>query len=190
MNKRTNLIKVFEEENQKINLSSFKDPEEIYYKHILDSIELNKIFSIPTSFQIADIWTWWGFPLLPLAITNPQANFIWIEGRKKKTEAIQRMQKKLWLKNVSTIWERAEKIHKKYDIITLRAVSYADKIFEITKNLLKPWSKMVLYKKRTQEEDNLIKKLSHKNNFKLEKEHIYKTNQKDIEKKIYILNLL
>jgi 16S rRNA G527 N7-methylase RsmG len=45
--KREPLINIFMEWNDKINLSSFNDAEQIYTKHILDSIELNKSIKLP-----------------------------------------------------------------------------------------------------------------------------------------------
>lgn len=39
------LIDVFVAKNSEINLSSIRDPKDIYVKHVLDSLELLKVFS-------------------------------------------------------------------------------------------------------------------------------------------------
>jgi len=41
------LVEVFEQKNKQINLSAIRDPEQIWIKHIQDSLELNKILKIP-----------------------------------------------------------------------------------------------------------------------------------------------
>jgi len=43
---RDRLIELFMERNEKINLSAIRTPIDIYNKHILDSLELNKIIDI------------------------------------------------------------------------------------------------------------------------------------------------
>jgi 16S rRNA G527 N7-methylase RsmG len=67
------LIKLFKDRNDKINLSAIRDDEGIKIKHIRDSliilsddflnefIQLKKIFN--KNLKVADVWTWWGFPL-------------------------------------------------------------------------------------------------------------------------------
>lgn len=44
--KRQNLIDIFVHRNEQINLSAIRKPEDIYVKHILDSLELTKIFNL------------------------------------------------------------------------------------------------------------------------------------------------
>ena len=41
------LVEIFEQKNKQINLSAIRDPEQIWIKHIQDSLELNKILKIP-----------------------------------------------------------------------------------------------------------------------------------------------
>jgi 16S rRNA G527 N7-methylase RsmG len=45
--KREKLIDVFIQKNSQINLSAIREHDDIYTKHILDSIELDKILKIP-----------------------------------------------------------------------------------------------------------------------------------------------
>jgi len=75
MQNRTPLIQTFLEKNSQLNLSAIRDEEGVLVKHIQDSLEINKILTFPKGAQIADVGTGGGFPLLPLAMTNPQARF-------------------------------------------------------------------------------------------------------------------
>ena len=82
------LVRVFIEKNSQLNLSAIRDAEWIKIKHINDSIELNKILKIEEWKSVCDIWTGGGFPLLPLAISNPNVKFIWNDARRKKVDAV------------------------------------------------------------------------------------------------------
>lgn len=82
------LIEVFLAKNGQINLSAIRDAEGVYVKHILDSLELMKIFSFTAGQVACDLGTGGGFPLLPLAIESPEVRFVGMDARKKKIDAI------------------------------------------------------------------------------------------------------
>lgn len=54
---RENLINLFIDRNSKINLSAIKKPEDVYVKHILDSIELGSAFEFHRGASVIDIGT-------------------------------------------------------------------------------------------------------------------------------------
>jgi len=78
------LIDLFLEKNKQINLSAIRDVEGVKIKHIQDSLEwlkvLYKYLDKENKIDFVDIWTGSGFPLLPLAIENPNWNFVGIES--------------------------------------------------------------------------------------------------------------
>ena len=110
------LIDVFLEKNSQINLSAIRDVEGVYVKHVLDSLELLKIFSFDSGQVVCDLGTGWGFPLLPLAIESPEVRFVGMDARKKKIDAIASMVESLklqaasddFLENVDLVWSRVE----------------------------------------------------------------------------------
>ena len=172
---RQTLINIFLYRNQQINLSAIRNPEEVYIKHILDSLELGKIFSLGTfhNATLVDLWTWGGFPLLPLAIQYPHLQCIWLDARKKKCFAIEQIVKELWLSNVQTLRSRAEEAKLQVDILTARAVAYADKLFQRALPLVKTWGFLVFYKLFTPEEDHDIHSLIQSHHLELQKTHRY-----------------
>lgn len=85
------LIEVFLAKNAQINLSAIRGAEGVYLKHVLDSLELMKIFSFKAGQVVCDLGTGGGFPLLPLAIENPDVRFVGMDARKKKLQAIGEM---------------------------------------------------------------------------------------------------
>ncbi len=182
------LIDKFIEKNSQINLSGIKDHEWIYYKHILDSLEVQNILDFPSYSNIVDIWTGWGFPMLPLACQNPDCNFTWLESKKKKTEAVNQLIREVWLNNANCIRERSENHTQQYDFLTARAVCYADKLLKQIKHIPKENWKIILYKQKSHEEYEILQKNCRKYNFRIEKIHNYKLFENDIERIIYILS--
>ncbi len=155
-------LEMFKEKNSQINLSSIRDDLWIIEKHFIDSIMLN-IF-IELKWNVVDMWTGWWFPLIPLAITNPSVNFIWIDSVTKKLKAIEEFTEKLELKNITTINGRAEEIwqnlkyREKFDFVTSRATAFFPTLLEYTIPLLKEWWIFIAYKLDDKDELKSAKK--------------------------------
>jgi len=195
MNERKKLIDTFMSYNSQINLSAIRDPEWIYQKHILDSLELNSFFKVASWSYIADIGTWWGFPLLPLAMTNPKSKFLWIDSTRKKIDTVNKMIEEIWIKNAKAVWTRIEDYIPtfeiwKFDYITARAVWMFDKIINRSIKLLKRWGFFIFYKKFSLEEETLLFKIMNAKNLKLVKKHCYKLENDDTERIIYVIQKL
>ncbi len=182
---RTPLIHVFTERNSKINLSAIRTQEAVYQKHILDALEIKQCFDLHEYDwkKACDIGTGGWFPLLPLAIEFPDIQRTGIDGRRKKIDAINDMTKTLWLKNCRWIHSRSEDHNTKYDLVTARAVAFADTLLPRIDEILKPWGVCILYKLFTSKEDRLIKKFGRK----IIKTHAYTLHDDAVERMIYIL---
>ena len=189
------LIDLFVQKNSKINLSAIRDPQDIKIKHIQDSLVWLKVLEknnlINKKFDIVDIWTWSWFPLLPLAISKPQWDFIWIESVRKKVNAINDIIFSLWLKNVKVIWSRAEDFkQKQFDILTARAVAYIDKLFKYSYHLVKNRGYFLFYKLDSKEEFSDLNKLLKKYKLELVDIYKYKLLEDDISRVIYLIKKL
>lgn len=184
---RDKLIKIFSEKNSQINLSAIRDKDWILVKHIYDSIELNKFLKIKNGKTVCDIWTGWWFPLLPLAITNPNIQFIWIDARRKKVDAVNDMIKNLWLNNVECKWIRIEDFKEKFDFVTARAVAYIDKLIPWSYDLLKKLGHFVIYKQYEQSEYESLKNICKKYKLDIKEKHKYFLFDGDIERVIYVI---
>ncbi|HRX63498.1 MAG TPA: 16S rRNA (guanine(527)-N(7))-methyltransferase RsmG [Candidatus Absconditabacterales bacterium] len=178
---------MFLEKNKQINLSAIRDADGVFLKHIKDSIELGNVIKLKKGYKVCDIGTGGGFPLLPLAMTNKDTQFVGIDARRKKVDAVNDMIKDLGLKNVVCKRSRIEDVDEKFDILTARAVGYVDKIIKWSYNLLEKTGLWILYKQYSENEYEDMKEICKKYNISIEKEHRYKLYKDDIERIIYIL---
>jgi len=155
-------LEIFKEKNAQINLSAIRDDEGIIEKHFIDSIILNTFIDL--EWKVADLWTGWWFPLIPLAIVNPNVEFVWIDSVAKKLKAIDEFTQTLELKNVKTLNGRAEDIwqnleyREQFDFVTSRATAYFPTLLEYVIPLLKVWWIFAAYKLDDKEELKSAKK--------------------------------
>lgn len=180
-------IDIFLAKNQELNLSAIRDAQWVYIKHILDALELKKIFPLEDGMHIIDVWTGGWIPLLPLAITYPKVSFTWLDSVRKKTEAVADMASKLNLHNVHMVWGRAEEHEWRYDILTARAMSYIDNLLLRCNHIVKKWWYFVLYKMYSEEEERHLNQLCGTYKLAIEKKHIYTLFPWDIQRVIYVL---
>lgn len=157
-------LEIFKEKNSQINLSAIRDDEWIIEKHFVDSVMLNIFLDFEENSKVADLWTWWGFPLIPLSIINPEIDFVWIDSVWKKLKAIDDFCEKLEIKNVKTLNWRAEEIgqnidyRESFDFVVSRATAYLPTLLEYTIPLLKVWWIFCAYKLEDKEELTSSKK--------------------------------
>src|SRR5437899_3921239 len=65
--------------NTRINLTAITDPEEVLFKHFLDSLSLLTVYDKPQA-RLLDIGAGAGFPGLPLKIVRPDWHVILLEA--------------------------------------------------------------------------------------------------------------
>ena len=69
------LGKLYPEWNEKINVISRKDIQNLYVNHILHSLAITKMTDFKDGSNILDMGTGGGFPGIPLAILYPNVKF-------------------------------------------------------------------------------------------------------------------
>tara|TARA_X000000368_G_scaffold79809_1_gene59746 strand:+ start:6045 stop:6662 length:618 start_codon:yes stop_codon:yes gene_type:complete len=126
--------------NDKINVISRKDIENIYLRHILHSLAIAKFINFKNGTTVLDLGTGGGFPGIPLSIIFPNTNFILSDSIKKKILVVNEVVKQLGLENVKSEWSRAENLNHKYDFLVTRAVAKMPKIIEWSKGNFNPIS--------------------------------------------------
>ena len=119
--------------NQRINVVSRKNINELYLNHVLHSLAIAKIINFKNKTNILDVGTGGGFPGIPLAILFPKCNFTLVDSIAKKIHVVDSIVNSLKLDNISTSVSRVESLNKKYDFIVSRAVTNMPKFMNLTK---------------------------------------------------------
>jgi len=117
------IAEVYKDWNQKINVVSRKDIDEIYIRHVLHSLAIAKIQSFQPGSKVLDVGTGGGFPGIPLAILFPETQFTLVDSIGKKIKVVEEVVEALELKNVTAINDRVENISGEFDFIVSRAVA-------------------------------------------------------------------
>jgi len=117
------LEELYKDWNQKINVVSRKDIEELYLRHVLHSLGIAKIQEFKDNSKILDVGTGGGFPGIPLAILYPNVHFTLVDSIGKKIKVVNEVVEGLELLNVRTINSRVEEVPGQFDFIVSRAVA-------------------------------------------------------------------
>ncbi|WP_338983454.1 16S rRNA (guanine(527)-N(7))-methyltransferase RsmG [Spiroplasma endosymbiont of Othius punctulatus] len=165
------------EENEKYNLTTIIERDEVYIKHFFDSMIMAKEFDLDNK-KIFDIGSGAGFPGVVLAIIYPNSKFVLIDSNNKKTTFLSFLISKLELENVQALNARVEdlsKIHRhEADIVIARAVARLTILLEISSQIIKVGGSFIALKARTVEEEvNELKSKPHKLGFVQSKVQVY-----------------
>ena len=120
--------------NQRINVVSRKNINELYINHVLHSLAIAKIINFKNETKILDVGTGGGFPGIPLAILFPDCNFTLVDSITKKIHVVDSIVDSLKLDNICTSVSRVESLNSKHDFIVSRAVTNMSKFLNLTKD--------------------------------------------------------
>jgi len=142
--------------NEKFNLTSITDDEEIFYKHFLDSLAGEFLFKSGAS--VCEVGSGAGFPSIVLKIFREDLSFSLIESTGKKCSFLKEAIKELSLDKVEVINSRAEDMAKdpvfreKFDCSTARAVAKLNSLCEYCIPFIKKGGNFIAYKGEAEEE--------------------------------------
>ncbi len=128
--KLKDFVTILRDWNEKMNLVSKKSMEDVWGRHVLDSLQLMEYLPAAVK-SLVDIGSGAGFPGVVLAIAMqekfPTAQITLVESITKKTVYLKDVCQKLGLNNVTVENNRVENIvFKNIDVITARAVAALD----------------------------------------------------------------
>ena len=123
------------ETNKTLNLTAITDPDEIVYKHFVDSLSILTCLDFKENAKVIDVGTGAGFPGVVLLIARPDLRMTLLDGTNKRLVFIANVLEFLGL-NAHIVHMRAELAGKdkafreQYDIVTARAVANLNTLSE------------------------------------------------------------
>lgn len=144
--KFASLERLYSEWNEKINVISRSDIQNLYTNHVLHSLAVAKFFELNifnqekkstlcslssnNTIRILDVGTGGGFPGVPLAIFFPNFQFVLVDSIGKKIKVVENISKSLGLTNIISVHSRVEELDiasltvgNRFDWIVSRAVT-------------------------------------------------------------------
>ena len=97
--------------NEKINLISRRDIDNVMMHHIVHSLFILRVASFRAGARVLDFGTGGGFPGIPLALACPDVHFHLIDSIGKKVRVVESIAHELNLSNVTCEQVRGEELH-------------------------------------------------------------------------------
>ncbi len=116
------MLRLYPEWNEKINVISRKDIENLELNHILHSLALVKFIKFVPGTTIMDLGTGGGLPGLPLAVYFPDVKFHLVDRVGKKLKVAQDIAQQIGLSNVTFQHGDVLEVKSKFDFVVSRAV--------------------------------------------------------------------
>ena len=131
------LLPLYKVWNEKINVVSRKDIDNLYVNHVLHSLGIAKVITFRKGARILDVGTGGGFPGIPLAILFPETDFHLVDSIGKKIIVVKAVAEAVGLENVKAEQARAETLKGEYDFVVSRAVARLKELYSWTSKKIK-----------------------------------------------------
>lgn len=119
--------------NQKINVISRKDIDNLYVHHVLHSLAIARFMTPIEGTTFLDMGTGGGFPGIPLAIMWPHCRFHLVDRIGKKIGVAKAIAEAIGLTNVTFQHGDIGECRTKFDYVVSRAVMTLDKLIPLVR---------------------------------------------------------
>jgi 16S rRNA (guanine527-N7)-methyltransferase len=133
--KMLHYLELLRQWNRVYNLTSILDPKDMILRHLLDSLSVNRYLH---GNKILDVGTGAGLPGIPLALVNPEKQFVLLDSQHKKTRFLTHVLLELKIPNVKIETQRVENFHPEvlFNTILTRAFASLKVMLEQTEHLI------------------------------------------------------
>lgn len=117
-------VRLLDKWNKAYNLTSVRNPDEMLVKHIMDSLVVSQYLQ---GEKFIDVGTGPGLPGIPLAIINPDKQFVLLDSLGKRITFIKNALRELGIQNVTPVLSRVEEYQEQqFDGVLSRAFASLD----------------------------------------------------------------
>ncbi len=147
------------EYNKVMDITNITDERDMYIKHFIDSLYINKSGLLSSRANIIDIGTGGGFPGIPLKILFPHLQVTLLDSLSKRVGFLTDVIEEMNLDNTTAIHGRAEELARDpsyrevYDLATSRAVAPLNTLIEYSMGFVKVGGYFIAMKGPNYEEE-------------------------------------
>ena len=127
---------LYPEWNEKINVISRKDIDNLYVNHILHSLSIACFIDFKPGSRILDLGTGGGFPGIPLAVMFPEVEFHMVDRIGKKIKVAEDIAQKIGLENATFQHGDVGEVKGLFDFVVSRAVMDLNDMVPLVKRLI------------------------------------------------------
>ncbi len=144
--------------NEKINLTTIVEKDDVIIKHFVDSLALLQYVDLSDKNMI-DIGTGAGFPGIPIKIMKPECKIVLLDSLNKRISFLDHVISELGLTDIKTLHGRAEDVandpghRESYDIVLSRAVANLSTLSEYDLPFAKTGGLFISYKSGNVDEE-------------------------------------
>lgn len=137
------LVALLAKWNKVYNLTAVRDSRQMVDRHLLDSLVMSRWLPDESAddqsvFDVMDVGTGAGLPVLPLALIRPDLRFLSVESNGKKTRFQQQAVLELGLGNVTVLQDRIENVDAQAQLVLSRAFTAPIDFLRISQSLCVP----------------------------------------------------
>lgn len=116
------MLELYPEWNEKINVISRKDIENLEVNHLLHSLAIARFIQFKPRSRVLDFGTGGGLPGIPLAVMFPDTHFLLMDRTGKKLKVAEDIARQCGINNVEFRHGDVAECRDKFDFVVSRAV--------------------------------------------------------------------